>query len=197
VHRLTAGFILGYHGCDRAVGERLLDGDAFKPSNNDYDWLGPGIYFWEANPVRGVEFAREQRRKNIKEAFVVGAVIELGWCLDLSTTGGIQLVATAHDLLVTETRTAGVELPTNSGDSLRRNLDCAVMRRVHAILEALGVAPVDTVRGVFIEGKPIYETAGFHAKTHIQIAVCNPACIKGAFRVPKEQLAVIAPRQRV
>jgi hypothetical protein len=47
VHRLTAGFVLAYHGCDLAVGERLLDGDAFKPSNNDYDWLGPGIYFWE------------------------------------------------------------------------------------------------------------------------------------------------------
>jgi hypothetical protein len=37
----------------------LLAGTAFKPSNNDYDWLGPGIYFWEANPLRGLEFAEE------------------------------------------------------------------------------------------------------------------------------------------
>ena len=35
-------------------------------------------------------------------------------------------------------------------------------------------------------GEPIYKTAGFYTKTHVQIAVCNPACIKG---VPKEQLA--------
>jgi len=39
------------------------------------------------------------------------------------------------------------------------------------------------------EGEPIYESAGFYSKTHVQIAVCNPACIKGVFRVPKEQLA--------
>ena len=31
-------------------------------------------------------------------------------------------------------------------------------------------------------GEPIYKTAGFYTKTHVQIAVCN----KG---VPKEQLA--------
>jgi len=36
------------------------------------------------------------------------------------------------------------------------------------------------------EGEPIYESAGFYSKTHVQIAVCNPAYIKG---VPKEQLA--------
>jgi hypothetical protein len=184
VHRLTTGFVLGYHGCDRTVGERMLSGDPFKPSNNDYDWLGPGIYFWEANPVRGLEFAREPRHKSVKEAFVVGAVIELGWCLDLTTTAGIELVTAAHQSLVAISQAAGVELPTNSGDSLRRNLDCAVMRRVHSILEEAGIAPVDTVRGVFIEGKPIYDTAGFHTKTHIQIAVCNPACIKRVFGVP-------------
>jgi hypothetical protein len=59
LHRLASAFILGYHGCDRRVGERLLAGTAFKPSNNDYDWIGPGIYFWEANPLRGLEFAEE------------------------------------------------------------------------------------------------------------------------------------------
>src|SRR5271155_2352654 len=58
LHRLSS-FILGYHGCDRKVGERLLEGAAFKPSDNDYDWLGPGIYFWEANPRRALEFATE------------------------------------------------------------------------------------------------------------------------------------------
>jgi hypothetical protein len=66
VHRLTTGFVLGYHGCDRKVGERLLGGEALKPSNNDYDWLGPGIYFWEANPLRGLEFAGEPRRRNVQ-----------------------------------------------------------------------------------------------------------------------------------
>ena len=59
MHRLAAGFVLGDHGCTRAVAEKLLNGAAFRVSRNDYDWLGWGIYFWEANPVRGLACARE------------------------------------------------------------------------------------------------------------------------------------------
>jgi hypothetical protein len=192
VHRLTTGFVLGYHGCDRTVGERLLAGDPFRPSNNDYDWLGPGIYFWEANPVRGLEFARESRRRGVGEPFVVGAVIDLGLCLDLTTTAGTELVAAAHLHLFTSTEAASLNLPKNSSDGLRRNLDCAVMQRLHSILDETDSPKVDTVRAVFIEGEPIYKTAGFHTKTHVQIAVCNPECIRGVFRVPKDQLATPA-----
>jgi len=42
---------------------------------------------------------------------------------------------------------------------------------------------IDTVRGVFIEGAPIYPTAGFYEKIHVQIAVRNLASIKVVFRV--------------
>lgn len=54
MHRLSSSFVLGYHGCDQSVGEALLRGEPFRISNNDYDWLGPGVYFWEANPERGL-----------------------------------------------------------------------------------------------------------------------------------------------
>lgn len=43
---------------------------------------------------------------------------------------------------------------------------------------------MDTVRAVFTEGRPLYPNAGFFEKTHAQIALPNPACIKGVFRVP-------------
>ena len=76
-------------------------------------------------------------------------------------------------------------LPENHPDRLRRNLDCAVIRRLHSILEDQDLAPVDTLRGVFIEGKPVYPGAGFDEKTHIQVVVRNPDCIKGVFRVPR------------
>ena len=197
MHRLAAGFVLAYHGCDLGVGERLLKGDAFRPSNNDYDWLGPGIYFWEANPLRALEFAREvsrRKRTAIRTPFVIGAVIELGLCLDLLTKAGIELVRTAYESLASVAATGGVKLPKNTGDGLRRNLDCAVIRRVHTILKQASLPPVDTVRGVFVEGKPIYPAAGFDEKTHIQIAVNNSACIKGVFRVPKEQFEPLPAR---
>lgn len=39
--------VLAYHGCDVQVAERLLRGEQFKKSQNDHDWLGEGVYFWE------------------------------------------------------------------------------------------------------------------------------------------------------
>lgn len=55
---LNSNFVLGYHGCDQTIGNRLLASrHAFKPTDNDHGWLGPGIYFWEANPQRGFEGA--------------------------------------------------------------------------------------------------------------------------------------------
>ena len=189
MHRLASAFVLGYHGCDRRVGERLLQGDAFHPSNNEYDWLGSGIYFWEANPSRALDFAGEASRRRpdeIHEPFVIGAVIELGLCLDLTTTSGVDWIRIAFRSLTSVLSAGGRPLPENSSDRFRRPLDCAVILRLHGIFEAEGLSPVDTVRGVFTEGPPVYPGAGVNEKTHSQIAVRNPRCIKGVFRVRPE-----------
>ncbi len=173
------------------MGERILAGAPFKPSNNDFDWLGPGIYFWEANPQRGFEFAHEasnRRESSIAKPFVIGAVIELGLCLDMTTSSGVEWIRIAYESLVEVAAASHLGLPKNSTDQLRRNLDCAVVRRLHSILEAQGLPQVDTLKGVFTEGPPVYPGAGFREKTHIQIAVRNPLCIKGVFRVPLDQL---------
>ena len=38
--------VIAYHGCDESVVRRvLLTGDHLSASENDYDWLGYGIYF--------------------------------------------------------------------------------------------------------------------------------------------------------
>ena len=41
------------------------------------------------------------------------------------------------------------------------------------------------VRGVFFEGKDLYENAGFKEKNHIQIAIRNQDFIKGFF-IPRD-----------
>lgn len=175
------------------MAERLVAGEDFKKSTNAYDWLGPGIYFWESNPVRGIQFAEELRssargRKRIRKPAVVGAAIDLGLCLDLTTAAGIAQLKIAYDKLVSISKKAKFELPRNHPDGLRRNLDCAVIEMFHRIRREAGAAPVDTVRGIFIEGDRIYPTSGFFEKTHVQICVCNPHMIKGVFRVPDSQL---------
>ena len=40
----------------------------------------------------------------------------------------------------------------------------------------------DTVRCGFVEGGPAFEGSGIHYRSHVQIAVRNPACVVGVFR---------------
>lgn len=82
---------MGYHGRDRRLAERLLAGKAaLKPSHNDYDWLGDGIYFWEHAARRAYDFATEVASRPHPSgqqvrapAAVVGAIIDLGLWLSL------------------------------------------------------------------------------------------------------------------
>lgn len=193
MHTLSASFILGYHGCDAVIAERMLKGERFLPSTNRYDWLGHGIYFWEANPKRGLEFAKElsslsRGKSKIKTPTVVGAVINLGLCLDLTTSQGRDMVFAGYETLKKITSAKGEDMPTNSRDGLRRDLDCAVVNMVHQIIEEEKKTPVDTVRGIFMEGDPVYPGSGFYAKTHTQICVRTESCIKAVFRVPDRDL---------
>ena len=112
----------------------------------------------------------------------------MGLCLDLTTTAGIEQVRAAHSSLVKFVTAAGRKLPENAPEGLLRRLDCAVIQMVHTIRRERGDQPIDSVKGVFIEGQPAYKGSGFYEKTHIQIAVRNPDCIKGVFRVPQAQL---------
>ena len=182
---------MGFHGCDRSLADQLVAGLRFAPSSNDYDWLGDGSYFWEANPQRGLAFAEELQTRGddkIEEPAVVGAVIDLGLCLDLTSHAGIKQIEAGYARLVRVSESAGTELPRNSRDLSRRNLDRAVVQSLHSVREEAGDPPFDTVRGIFVEGEPVYPNGGIYEKTHIQIAVCNPDCIRGVFMVYPEHL---------
>ena len=62
-----AGLVLGFHGCDISVRNDVVykKGILLNPSNNDYDWLGGGVYFWENNYVRALEFANFLKQMHI------------------------------------------------------------------------------------------------------------------------------------
>ena len=80
----------------------------------------------------------------------------------------------------------GEELPVNrkpnkNGDVLLRDLDCAVIQQIHQYHKETEAREYDSVRGVFIEGREAYPGAGFKEKTHIQLCIVNPNCIKGFF----------------
>lgn len=181
--------VIGFHGCDRDVATRVIcDGQALLPSNNNYDWLGPGVYFWENNEQRAREFAAEQalRRRQDLVPDVIGAVIDLGLCLDLTDQVCIDEMRTGFEKLRDSLRSNGVDLPDNegltaAGDKWKRRLDCAVINMVHELRRRSHQYPYESVRSPFIEGQALYAGTTFTAKTHIQIAIRNPNCIKGTF----------------
>lgn len=191
MHKLTASFVLGYHGCDRKIGERLLRNQTFQFSQNNYDWLGSGIYFWEANPLRGLQFAQEvsmREPQKVKHPFVVGAILDLGNCLDLTTHAGLVVVKEAYESLGKVYQAAEEPMPLNYPERFKHPLDCAVINYLHAFRQTQGEPAVDSVKGIFTEGGPLYPGSEFQQKNHIQIVIRNTNCIKGVFRVPAAHL---------
>ena len=194
-----AGLVLGFRGCDRTVMDKVVSskGGVLIPSSNDYDWLGHGVYFWENNCKRALDFAEflknhkpHNSKQIIEEPDVIGAVIDLGFCLDLLDSDYLNLLKEGYNLLKDTREKFGLEIPRNvplvqDGDLIKRHLDCAVIETIHHFNEDTGKPAFDSVRGVFFEGKDLYENAGFKSNNHIQIAIKNPNCIKGYF-IPRD-----------
>ena len=137
LYKRLPGLVLGFHGCDESVGKAVINGEHLhlKSIQNSYDWLGTGIYFWENDPLRALEFAEDAVRNKhltagkVTKPFVVGAVLDPGPRLNMRERSALT-----------------------------------------------------SVRAMFPEGEALFDGAGFQSKSHIQIAVRNPNCIKGYFR---------------
>ena len=188
--------VYGFHGIDKEIGLRILNQEQeFKLSNNRYDWLGDGIYFWENNLARAwqyAEIASKRKNSSIKTPYVLGAILELGNCLDLLNQKHLDFLAQSYDLLKA-LLTDEKEFPKNTGfnkndfDFKKRELDCAVIRMAHRYMKSKGIY-FDSVRAAFWEGDELYEGAGFRKQNHIQIAILNPNCIKGVF-LPRDKIS--------
>lgn len=191
-----SNLILGFHGCEESEMVKLIsDSSYLRSSTESYDWLGHGMYFWEYNPLRAQLWAEQKKKAgNLKNPAVVGAVLELGRCLDLLDSINIELVKKSYELFKSESTKLNKPIPVNEDhprtpgkDKVLRYLDCAIIEYAHAFLRNKNEPSFDSVRAAFIEGDPIYPGAGFNEKTHIQICIINPYCIKGLFK-PRERV---------
>lgn len=187
---------LGFHGTDREVVQAVVSRQIkhLKKSENTTEWLGHGVYFWENDPERALDWAKNGKtRGKITAPDVVGAIIDLVFCLDLTTMTGLSEVERAYQILHDACQQTGTTLPRNTGgkDRLKRELDCAVVQALHSYRQQEGLIAYDSVRAPFPEDDPLYEASGFRKRNHIQICVIRPdKCIKGYFKPIQAEHAV-------
>ncbi|OAT54932.1 hypothetical protein [Providencia heimbachae] len=201
---ISPGIVVGFHGCDRTVFDSVVkNGTSISSSENNYDWLGHGVYFWEGSYDRALDWAK--RSNKIKNPAVIGAFIKLGNCIDLLDSEHLQKIKATYQIYSLECQELQIDLPSNkvniNGISFVRELDCQVILRLQQInneliAEELGLEStsgqnkrqiqnhpnfIDSVRGMFPEGAELYDGAGFRDKNHIQLCIINPNCIAGYF----------------
>jgi hypothetical protein len=191
-----AAWVLAFHGCDRKIGERILAGkEEILPSTNPYDWLGGGAYFWENSQARAFSWATFLKdhpgvaNAEVKEPFVLGAIIDSGYCLDLTAHESLATLKVAYTNFEETLRSLDIPLPRNESshasdmDLVKRKLDCAVINHLHDIREARSETPFDTVRCPFTEGRSLFPGSKIPDKNHIQWCVRDPAkSVLGYFR---------------
>lgn len=207
MYDVKPNLVIGFHGCDTSVRDQLLcKPDSIIISKEPYNWLGHGMYFWENNYDRAMQWAEEKKKRGkINVPAVIGAVLFLGYCCDFLDTKYIKMLQSCHQMMVAVNNFAQKNLPHNRDlphdrhkDKILRELDCAtiefmhreIMDEAHTDIKEKGYSDnkiFDSTRGVFTEGGPAFEGAGIFEKSHIQICIRNPNCIKGFF-LPRQEI---------
>ena len=91
--------VIGYHGTRRETALRIVQRlGPFGRSQNDDDWLGNGIYFWEYAPRQAWLWADQRRRRKrwSGEIAVVASMIRLGSCFDLLDPENVKTLGVLH-----------------------------------------------------------------------------------------------------
>lgn len=178
--------VVAFHGTRRSTAQTLVDGVPFGRSENDDDWLGHGVYFWEYAPQQAWWWAR---RRYGEEAAVVGALIRLGRCIDLLDPSNADLLSAAHQDLEKALAELGQSLKGNANTHKYR--DCAVYNYLFAKLAKNRIA-VESTRAVFVpleagKGLPrLWERSGVFRGAHIQLSVREPNNILAVWPVRKD-----------
>lgn len=177
--------IIGYHGTTIQNADKLVDGEPFSESDNDDEWFGRGIYFWEHAPKQAWWWANRRTRKGLNGTpAVIGAVIRLGNCFDLLDAPNVKILKTFGEQYQDNCKKFGIEMPRNFRHY--KNRDCAVFNFLyeHFISKR---EPIDSARGVYVSPRAgrIWEASWLYEDTHIQTCIRNPKNILAVWHVQK------------
>jgi hypothetical protein len=171
--------VYGYHGTSQTKALSILD-RGFRASDNDYDWLGTGIYFFQDAPLRAKQWAIEQHPQN---PAVICARIQLDNCVDLFDVSWFPLLKDVYNLFIEQYQTTDRPLPRqNPFRSKAHRLDCAFFNYASQFLSSQGQT-VSSTRAVFVEGEHLFPDSAIFDLAHVQIAIKNPALIKESYLI--------------
>jgi hypothetical protein len=165
----------------------------FEYSENPWDWLGKGVYFFEAAPSLAGDWSRQLVGRLASKGIaakpaVVSATLNLEGCIDLLDNdwiGAIQecarrlsaegLLEQQHGLRLRSAANrafivADYDMPLASH---RYNAsDCQVINALWGYLRDGGdTAPA--IRAPFVLGRQLYSNSFFFHESHVQIAVVD------------------------
>jgi hypothetical protein len=130
------------------------------------------MYFWEYAPYRALEWAMRRCEQEGGEPAVIRATVRLGRCLNLLDIEHIPGLLQIYDSFVAEE----TPLPRNT-ERGAHFLDRLIIDAYCRVTEDETSRPIQTVRGSFAEGDPIYPGSKILQKAHTQIAVRDTTCI--------------------
>lgn len=178
--RLTARGIratIGFHATSRSNATSILE-NGFAPSRNGYDWLGDGAYLWEDDLDRAADWAKKRFHS---ERAVVGVLLRLQGCMDLQTQRNYWLRTLQAEYIEIRNlhRRERIKLPRQTQGANR--LDCLVFNSAIKRMAAERDILVQSVREMFVEGKPAWWRSAIRTQSHIQLAIRDDSIIEGVW----------------
>lgn len=157
---------IGYHGTTKELAEKIINDREFKVSNQDEDWLGPGVYFFEDDYHQAKNFGKKARKYS--EWAVVKSKIKADAVFDLIQSEDFIFFDKTFKLIVSRYEKI-------NKNKIRNKVTNKVV--FNMIYEH---RPYDLVRGVFTvpKGKNIKISGTKYSHSQIQLCVRNLECIK-------------------
>lgn len=189
--------VRGYHGTTLGNANAIRTG-AFRPSNGPGEWLGRGIYFFEASPTMAWLWAKNAVKidQTISGKFdkpaIIAADIELRDCIDLFDLAWVNFVKktaeklsvapgleTQHGLRLTSARgrqfvIGDVYMPPSSYKDNRA--DCQVINAIWDSFRNYAALP-STIRAPFVFGRQTHTNSFYFSQSHVQIVVIDATVI--------------------
>jgi hypothetical protein len=171
----------GYHGTLMSKVDSILK-NGFQFSQNPWDWLGSGIYFWQDAPIRAREWAKDWSARNGDgEIAVIHAELVLEDCIDMLDVEWndslAEMTVEFQEAMQSEPEYAGLKNYREGPHRGRHELDAAFFNYTVAAFAQRDLK-VAAIRAAITEGKSLLPDSPLAFKSHVQICILDPALIR-------------------